>query len=168
MGKKYFTTQELSKSYAAKRLGIINIPNEEQTKNLEDLIDVCLDPIRIFFPGKILVYSGFRSQELNEALKKSPNSLHMQGLECDIRPSSGTEEDIQKLFNLAKQVNFDSLILKRKFTNTHKVWFSYISISYNPVQCERRVIENLILNPKFVLKRYKDDFEFKTYYLPPF
>lgn len=168
MGKKYFTVQELCKSNLAKKLGIDNTPDEEQEKNLEDLIDVCLDPIRIFFPGRITVYSGFRCPELNDAMKKSPNSPHLAGLECDIRPTSGREEDIQKIMNLAKQLNFDTLILYRKFTNTNKVWFSYISISYNPTLCRRQVMENVIVNPKLVLKRHLNDFALKTYYLPPF
>ena len=65
MGKKYFTVRELTKSYTTNQHGIDNTPDEEQKKNLEDLIDVCLDPLRIFYPQKLLVYSGFRSFELN-------------------------------------------------------------------------------------------------------
>ena len=65
MGKKYFTVRELTKSYTANQHGIDNTPDEEQKKNLEDLIDVCLDPLRIFYPQKLLVYSGFRSFEIN-------------------------------------------------------------------------------------------------------
>lgn len=168
MGKKYFTVRELTKSYTANQHGIDNTPDEEQKKNLEDLIDVCLDPLRIFYPQKLLVYSGFRSFELNEYLGKSPNSLHLFGLECDIRPVPDTEEEFQKVMRLAKQLNFDTLILKRKFVQTKKRWFSYISISYNPVECKRMVVENFIINPERVPKKYKYDFETNIYYLPKF
>lgn len=168
MGKKYFTVRELTKSYTANQHGIDNTPDEEQKKNLEDLIDVCLDPLRIFYPQKLLVYSGFRSTELNEYLGKSPNSLHLFGLECDIRPVPDTEEEFQKVMRLAKQLNFDTLILKRKFVQTKKRWFSYISISYDPVECKRMVVENFIINPERVPKKYKYDFETNIYYLPKF
>lgn len=168
MGKKYFTVRELTKSYTANQHGIDNTPDEEQKKNLEDLIDVCLDPLRIFYPQKLLVYSGFRSTELNEYLGKSPNSLHLFGLECDIRPVPDTEEEFQKVMRLAKQLNFDTLILKRKFVQTKKKWFSYISISYDPVECKRMVVENFIINPERVPKKYKYDFETNIYYLPKF
>ena len=168
MGKKYFTLRELTKSYTANQHGIDNTPDEEQKKNLEDLIDVCLDPLRIFYPQKLLVYSGFRSTELNEYLGKSPNSLHLFGLECDIRPVPDTEEEFQKVMRLAKQLNFDTLILKRKFVQTKKRWFSYISISYDPKECKRMVVENFIINPERVPKKYKYDFETNIYYLPKF
>lgn len=168
MGKKYFTLRELTKSYTANQHGIDNTPDEEQKKNLEDLIDVCLDPLRIFYPQKLLVYSGFRSTELNEYLGKSPNSLHLFGLECDIRPIPDTEEEFQKVMRLAKQLNFDTLILKRKFVQTKKRWFSYISISYDPKECKRMVVENFIINPERVPKKYKYDFETNIYYLPKF
>lgn len=168
MGKKYFTVRELTKSCTAIRLGIDNTPDEEQKKNLNDLIDVCLDPLRIFYPQKLLVYSGFRSTELNEYLGKSPNSLHLFGLECDIRPVPDTEEEFQKVMRLAKQLNFDTLILKRKFVQTKKRWFSYISISYDPKECKRMVVENFIINPERVPKKYKYDFETNIYYLPKF
>lgn len=168
MGKKYFTVRELTKSCTAIRLGIDNTPDEEQKKNLNDLIDVCLDPLRIFYPQKLLVYSGFRSFELNEYLGKSPNSLHLFGLECDIRPVPDTEEEFQKVMRLAKQLNFDTLILKRKFVQTKKRWFSYISISYDPKECKRMVVENFIINPERVPKKYKYDFETNIYYLPKF
>lgn len=168
MGKKYFTVRELTKSYTANQHGIDNTPDEEQKKNLEDLIDVCLDPLRIFYPQKLLVYSGFRSFELNEYLGKSPNSFHLFGLECDIRPVPDTEEEFQKVMRLAKQLNFDTLILKRKFVQTKKRWFSYISISYDPKECKRMVVENFIINPEKVPRKYKNDFETNIYYLPKF
>lgn len=164
--RKTFTVQELIKSNLAKKLGIENKPNTDQEKNLEDLIDICLDPIRIFFPGAITVYSGFRSEKLNRALNKSNNSLHLLGLECDIRPTSRREEDFQRIMNLAKQLNFDTLILKRKWTGVR--WLSYISISYNPQQCMRYVIENYIVNPDKVPKLHMNDFKTKSYVLPPF
>ena len=63
---KYFTLQEFTKSNAAKKAGIKNIPNEKQINNINKLIDNILDPLREANGKPIIVTSGFRCDELTD------------------------------------------------------------------------------------------------------
>ena len=54
---KYFTIEELTKSSTAKIAGIKNIPNEKELKNLNNLVDNILDPLREAYGKPIIVTS---------------------------------------------------------------------------------------------------------------
>ena len=84
-GAPNFRYYEFIKSYEAERLGIENIPNEEQWQNLEKLAVNILQPVRKEF-GPIRISSGFRSAKLNKAVKGSSSSNHCRGQAADIEP----------------------------------------------------------------------------------
>lgn len=119
---KYFTIKELCKSTTAISKNIDNSPNSEITKNLEQLVDIILDPLREKYGKPIKVNSGYRCEALNKAVGGSKTSQHRYGQAADI--TGGSKEENEKLFDLAIQLNlpFDQLIDESKF--------SWIHISY--------------------------------------
>lgn len=123
---KYFTIKELSKSTTAKQKRINNSPNSEIVKNLEQLVDNILDPLRELYGKPIIVSSGYRCPALNKALGGSKTSQHMLGLAADI--TVGTPAKNKELFDLIQTMNlpFDQLIDEKKFSWIH------ISFSKNP------------------------------------
>lgn len=56
-----FTIKELTKSATANRLKIDNTPTDSVIKNLNDLVDNVLDPLRKAYGKPIVVTSGYRS-----------------------------------------------------------------------------------------------------------
>jgi hypothetical protein len=84
-GAKNFRYKEFIRSDVAIRLGINNIPNEKQWRNIEKLAVNVLQPIRNKF-GQIRITSGFRSIELNQAIGGSRYSNHCRAEAADVEP----------------------------------------------------------------------------------
>lgn len=110
-GAPNFTYGELIKSSTARRLGISNIPNEEQWLNLGALAVEVLQPIRYRF-GRIRITSGFRCPKLCLAIGSSINSNHTRGEASDIEPlrPSVTLMDVTKF--VYRNLEFRELILE--------------------------------------------------------
>ena len=62
----HITFAEAIHSNTAKRYGIENIPNEEQTNNMKVLAEKIFEPLRLWVGGPIKITSMFRSEELNK------------------------------------------------------------------------------------------------------
>ena len=84
-GAPNFRYGEFVKSDTAIRLGIENIPNEEQWQCIEKLAVNVLQPVRNEF-GRLTITSGFRSVELCLAVGSSSASNHARGQASDIEP----------------------------------------------------------------------------------
>lgn len=123
---KYFTIKELCKSYTAIKRQIDNVPNKEQTSNLENLILYILDPLREAYGKPIIVDSGFRCNKLNKLVGGSTNSQHKLGQAADIRTVSDDPKENAKLFELIQSLNlpFDQLI--------NEYDFNWVHVSYSP------------------------------------
>ena len=80
---KSFTLNELTKSQEATRLGIENIPDEENIENLKILCEKILQPLRNFYEMPLSVSSGYRSAALCEAVGSSSKSQHTKGQAAD-------------------------------------------------------------------------------------
>lgn len=121
---KYFTIKELCKSSTATQKGINNTPNSEIVRNLEQLVDNILDPLREKFGEPIIVNSGYRSPALNKAVKGAANSQHVSGQAADI--TSGSKFGNKRMFILAQKLDlpFDQLIDEKNY--------SWIHVSYSP------------------------------------
>lgn len=116
---KYFTIRELTKSDTALKLGIPNNPNETQEKNMVELIEGLLDPVRIAYGKPIYINSGFRSEALNKAVNGSKTSQHMKGQAADIDTRKGKKEN-KKLFELIRDnFTFDQLIDEKDLSWIH-------------------------------------------------
>lgn len=86
----HFTLAELTHSQAAKRLGLRNVPNDEQLANLKALCLHVLEPLRAALRlhvnphATIYVSSGLRTPAVNRAVGGSAKSQHMLGQAADI------------------------------------------------------------------------------------
>lgn len=96
----YFTVEELCNSETAKQLGIDNTPSEEVEKKLNYFIDEYLDPLREAWGSPILITSGYRCKALNDAIKGSKTSSHMDAEAVDMKPKNG------------KRLEFHNFVLK--------------------------------------------------------
>lgn len=132
---KFFTIKELTKSDAAKRSRINNVPTKQEEQNLIALVDNILDPLREAYGKPIIVTSGFRCERLNKLVNGSKTSQHRLGQAADIRTVEDTREENKKLFELIKELNlpFDQLI--------NEYDFDWIHVSYSPRH--RRQILNI-------------------------
>lgn len=101
---KYFTFRELTKSATAARLGIDNTPSEAVKKNLQNLVEKVLDPLREAWGAPIIVTSGYRCDKLNKAVGGSKTSQHVHGQAADIITVGDKPENNRKLFELAKKM----------------------------------------------------------------
>ena len=123
---KYFTINELCKSYTAKRNKIDNTPTKEAERNLINLVNNILDPLREAWGAPIIIGSGYRCPELNKLVGGVKNSQHMTGEAADIKTVSDTKEDNKKLYELIKELNLpvDQCI--------NEYYYYWIHVSYGP------------------------------------
>jgi zinc D-Ala-D-Ala carboxypeptidase len=130
---KYFSIEELCRSNTADAKGIKNIPNDEQKRNLEALINKVLDPLREAYGKPIIVSSGFRNVELNKEVGGVPTSQHQKGEAADL--DVGSVEENKKLFELIQKLNlpFDQLIDEKKM--------SWIHVSYSSTKQRKQVLK---------------------------
>lgn len=73
------------KSSTATRLGIVNVPNEQQWQSIERVAGNIIQPVRNQF-GPIIITSGFRCVELCLKIGSSPTSNHAKGEAVDFEP----------------------------------------------------------------------------------
>ena len=78
------TLSECIKSATAKRLGLENNPTAEHLDNLVAIAQNVFQPLREHFGVPIAVTSGYRSKELNKAIKGSKHSQHCKGQALDL------------------------------------------------------------------------------------
>ena len=90
-----FSLEELTASETAARKGIDNTPSKEVIDNLKRLAAALQEVRALLNHRAILISSGYRSPELNQAVGGSATSDHCKGLAADfICPSYGTPNDI--------------------------------------------------------------------------
>lgn len=121
---RYFAMAEMLRSATANARKIRNIPNHDEVRRLNALMDYCLDPIRELWGKPIGVNSGYRSPELNRAVGGKTTSQHQRGEAADI--TTGTVEGNRQLFELiqASGIEFDQLIDENGYKWLH---VSYVS-----------------------------------------
>lgn len=107
---KNFRLSEFTKSDTAVRLGIDNVPNEKEIKNLERLVNKVIQPVRDWLGQPLIINSGFRCLELNRALKSSDSSQHVQGNAADIE--SIYIDNYELACWIRDNLEFDQLILE--------------------------------------------------------
>lgn len=135
---KNLSLAEVVRSETAKRLGIDNNPTKEHLENLKAIAENVFQPIRDHFNCPIHVSSGYRSEDLNRAIRGSKMSLHMQGcaldLDMDFTNVSNTE-----VFNYIKDnLEFDTLIWEFSNEDGSPKW---VHVSYIEGKNRKQVIE---------------------------
>jgi hypothetical protein len=106
----HFTLGELCKSQTAERLGIENLPNEDQLECLKQVTENVLEPVRVFFDKPFAPNSGFRCLELNEAIGSSAKSQHCKGQAIDFEISTIANESLARW--IKENLDYDQLILE--------------------------------------------------------
>jgi zinc D-Ala-D-Ala carboxypeptidase len=109
---EHFTLEELSFSEAAARLGLDNTPGPVVITNL-GLVAAVMEGIRTLLgDGPVVVHSGYRSAEVNQAVGGVATSAHCHGLACDfVCPGFGTPAEVA-LAVLKSGIEYDQLILE--------------------------------------------------------
>jgi uncharacterized protein YcbK (DUF882 family) len=103
---KYFTLKELTRT----KTGKPNTPGSEEVKNLENLVEKILDPLREAYKKPIYVNSGYRNIATNIAVNGRATSQHLKGEAADI--TAGSPAENRKLFEMLVNggYTFDQLI----------------------------------------------------------
>ncbi len=123
----YFTIEELCYSDTARIRVIDNIPNTEERKNLERLIDF-LNPLRGKWGSGIMITSGYRNDQLNKAVGGVENSSHRTGNAADLYPVNGKFEQFKTfMVNYLKDKNFDQCIIESNTRGEKWIHFGLFS-----------------------------------------
>jgi zinc D-Ala-D-Ala carboxypeptidase len=106
-----FTYDELTRSETAARHGFDNTPNEGEVDNLKRLAAL-LEEVKKAVGGKaVMINSGFRSKQTNDAVGSKDTSQHRLGCAADIRVPGMTPRQVVEAC-IEAQVPFDQIILE--------------------------------------------------------
>lgn len=106
-----FTLEELTRSDAAARNGWDNTPNESEIENLKRLA-MLLQQVKTAVGGKaVMINSGFRSKQVNDAVGSKDTSQHRIGCAADLRVPGMTPRQVVEAC-IAASVPFDQIILE--------------------------------------------------------
>lgn len=137
----HFNLIELTKSQIAIRKGIDNNPTPEHIENLTELCIQILEPTRRYFSKPIIITSGYRSEDLCEAIGSSRNSQHAKGEAADFECLG---VDNKQLANYIKNnLIYDQLILE--FYNTNDPSSGWVHCSYSKKENRK---QSLLYNGK--------------------
>jgi len=108
---KNLSLSEVLVSQTAKRLGLSNEPTKEHLESLKSIAFNIFQPIRDHFKTPIYVSSGYRSFELNKAIKGSKTSQHMKGEALDLDADVyGVIDNADIFYYIKENLIFDQLI----------------------------------------------------------
>jgi zinc D-Ala-D-Ala carboxypeptidase len=131
---QHVTLGELIRSETAKRIGISNMPTQEHIENLKAICEHIFEPIRAEFRVPIYISSGYRSKDLNKAIKGSATSQHCKGEALDL-DVDGHSHDITN-----KQI-FDFIVAKLPFDQViNEFDYAWIHVSYKKNGPQRKQI----------------------------
>ncbi len=141
---EHLDLSEVIRSESAKRNGLSNMPIEAHIKNLKLLAKNIFQPIRNNFRCPIHISSGYRSIELNKAIKGSLTSQHCSGEAIDI-DMDGTPNGVtnKMVFDYIKDnLEFDQLIWEFG-TNENPDW---VHVSYESTGKQRKQVLKAVRN----------------------
>ena len=106
-----FTLEELTRSEAAARGGWDNTPNEAELENLKRLAALLQDVKKAVGGKPVMINSGFRSKQTNDAVGSKDSSQQRLGCAADIRVPGMTPRQVVEAC-IEAQVPFDQIILE--------------------------------------------------------
>ena len=115
-----FVLSEITRSNAAKRLGIDNGPNKEHLRSIQRIITNLVQPMREAL-GPIRISSGYRNPSLNRAIGGSTKSQHCKGEALDIqfwKDGKMCNEEVYK-YILDSNMEYDQMINEFDFSWIH-------------------------------------------------
>lgn len=117
---KNFSYSEFEWSEKAEELGIVNvIPTARVRDSIDALVFNVLQPLRTAWGAELVINSGYRCPELNEAVDGELTSQHLKGEAADVRCFNPI-----KLARLAVKLGlpFDQMGLHNTFVHfSHKL-----------------------------------------------
>jgi zinc D-Ala-D-Ala carboxypeptidase len=123
---KHFKLIEFEKSMTATRLGIKNKAGSGEIKNLTDLCYGVLEPTRAKFDKPITITSGYRSEELCEAIGSKKTSQHTKGQAVDFEIAEVS--NLEVALWISNNCDFDQLILE--YWNDEEPNAGWIHVSF--------------------------------------
>lgn len=108
----HFWLSEFVRSTEAVRHGLDNTPKAGEMANLRNVLAPGMERVRGCLSAPVLILSGYRSPEVNAAVRGSASSQHMQGLAADfVAPAFGSARTIARhLMERSGELRFDQLI----------------------------------------------------------
>ena len=137
----HFSLAELTKSQTATRKGIDNKPTLDHIENLTELCTHILEPTRRNFGKPMVISSGYRSEELCEAIGSSKNSQHAKGEAADFEMFGVDNKELAKY--IKNNLVFDQLILE--FYNPDDPSSGWVHCSYSKEENRK---QSLLYNGK--------------------
>ena len=137
----HFSLAELTKSQTATRKGIDNKPTLDHIENLTELCTQVLEPTRRNFGKPMVISSGYRSEELCEAIGSSKNSQHAKGEAADFEMFGVDNKELAKY--IKNNLVFDQLILE--FYNPDDPSSGWVHCSYSKEENRK---QSLLYNGK--------------------
>lgn len=109
---RYFWLSEFLRSDAAVRMGLDNTPSTEAANNLRNVLAPGMERIRSMLGVPVFISSGYRSPQVNAAVRGAVASQHTKGEAADfISPEAGTPKSVAlKIAQHAQEIRFDQLI----------------------------------------------------------
>lgn len=142
---------EMISSDSAKRKGIDNHPNPQQTENLQLLATKVFQPIRDHFKVPIHISSGFRSIALNKSIGGASSSQHCTGEAMDIDMDGSSIKNKQIFDWIRSNLKFDQLIWEFG-TDNNPDW---VHVSYSHTGKQRgQILKATKQNGKSVYSNY--------------
>lgn len=124
-----FTLDELTASQTAARKGLDNTPNATEVANLVR-VAALLEEVRALLNKPILINSGFRSKQVNDAVGSRDTSQHRIGCAADIRVPGMTPREVVEAC-IAANIGYDQII--EEFGS-----WTHISVPDSPSRPPRR------------------------------
>lgn len=127
---------EVIRSEQAKRMGVSNMPTAEHIENFKKLAENVFEKIRNNFRVPIHISSGYRSVELNKAIKGSSSSQHCRGEAIDIDMDGSPNGVTNKMVfdYIYKNLDYDQLIWEFG-TSENPDW---VHVSYSSTGKQRK------------------------------
>tara|TARA_R110000803_G_scaffold201041_1_gene265698 strand:- start:19 stop:501 length:483 start_codon:yes stop_codon:yes gene_type:complete len=133
---KNFTLEEMEKSSTGIRLGIKNKAGSGEIKNLGDICHEILEKCRAKFDDKaVRITSGFRSEELCEAIGSKKTSQHAKGEAVDFEIAGVS--NLEVALWIQNHCDFDQLILEYYTGEPNSGW---IHVSYKDGSNRKQVL----------------------------
>lgn len=105
-----FSLEELTFSQVASRRGLDNTPSPKVKDNLERLA-FFLEQVRKLFNKPLLISSGYRSREVNEAVGGSKTSQHCEGCAADFNVKGMSPNAVVRAI-VDNNIPYDQVILE--------------------------------------------------------
>ena len=107
-----FRLSEFLRSESAQRHGIDNTPDAVALANIRNVLGPSMQRVRDLLETPVFVTSGYRSPQVNEVIRGSRNSQHLQGLAADfVSPQFGSPRAIcRHLLQHPDLIRWDQLI----------------------------------------------------------